>query len=103
MATRPRISRIRTDKTRELSLPSYAPRRLRVSGCRDSADQVLLLGFAFGSDGKGVEHAQRQGIFQRLVLPPAQVALTQNFHSDNSFSGSLHFAKHAHHRVRIGV
>src|SRR5438105_582833 len=73
----------------------------QLSCCCDSANEVLLLRFALGTDGKRVEHTQGQRIFQRFILPRAHITLTQDFHSNNCFSGSLHFAQHAHYSVRL--
>src|SRR6476646_2928915 len=69
----------------------------------DSFYQVFLLTLALGADGEGVEHAERERIPQGVVLPVTQIALAQDFHSDDSFSGSLHFAQYAYNRVGIRV
>ena len=39
-----------------------------VLGCGDAANQVFLLGLAFGSDRKGVEQAKGQGVLDGFIL-----------------------------------
>src|SRR5882762_343178 len=78
-----------------------------VSGGGDAANEVFLLGLAFGSYGEGIEEAQRERILDGFILTVAKVALAENFHADHRFARSLHFAQSGDYgrgiRVHVGA
>src|ERR1700739_3101257 len=65
--------------------------RAKVSGSRDAAYEIVLLGDGFRADGECVEDSKPERRAKRFILTVAQRALAENFHSDDGFSAGLHF------------
>src|ERR1035438_5548272 len=72
-------------------------------GQGDAVHQVFLLVDGFRPNGERIEQPHSEGVANRFVLAIAQCALPEDFHSDDGFSRSTHFAQHARHRFWIGV
>src|SRR6266849_1478297 len=66
-------------------------------------DQIFLLRAVLRADGEGIQQPQPQREFQRLILPVAHIALTQNLHSHDAFSSGLHLSDYADHRLRVRI
>src|SRR6266849_1884231 len=76
-------------------------RRLRRQA--NPPDQIFLLRAVLRADGEGIQQPQPQREFQRLILAAPHIALPQNLHSHDAFSGGLHLSDYADHRLRVRI
>ncbi len=66
-------------------------------------NQIFLLAPAFRPNRKRVKHSERQRVADRIIHPPAQIALSQNLHPDDAFARRLHLPQNANNFLGRGV
>src|SRR5260370_24009955 len=76
-------------------------RRLRRQA--NPPDQIFLLRAVLRANGECIQQPQTESELQRLILPVAHIALPQNLHSHDAFSGGLHLSDYADHRLRVRI